>query len=78
MGSADRSCRTEMPTLLGGGTRVKEELHQLHVTACSVEPAYPGPLKRALQKYGFVWFCDPGRGGSGGPREAPEGHPSDQ
>ncbi len=47
----------------GGGTE------QLHLGYTS------GPLQRALQKVWVFWLFGPGPGGSGGPREAPEGPP---
>ena len=36
---------------------------------------YSGPLSRALQKVWVFRFFDPGPGGSGGPREAPQSPP---
>ncbi len=38
-------------------------------------PGYTRPLSGALQQVWVFRFFDPGPGGSGGPREAPQSHP---
>ncbi len=45
--------------------------HEVHVKFA----AMTGPLNRALQTVWVFRFFYPGRGGSGGPPEAPEGPP---